>query len=245
MAQESVAATWPSVALFGNIKRESRHETILQVQWALAIACAYLVLFSEQSGGTSVAGPLVIVAFLLSNLVIGRLGPAVIDAPLFGLAIAIVDALLISASLYVAGQLSMELVMLCLAILILAIAGLRIGPIAVATLGITAAYLLIVWFTSKESLWQSSILLRVPLLFTAAIVYAWLVEVGSRGRSAAAVQRPARTVGDLSVELAAQLDAINRCQAAVLGGSDGQAKAALADIAAQNAAMQAKLAPQG
>ena len=52
---------------------------------------------------------------------------------------------LIVASLYVAGQLSVELVLLCLGILILAIAGLRIGPIALATSGAT-----------RPSTWASS-----------------------------------------------------------------------------------------
>ena len=216
----------------------TRLATILHVQWALAIACAYLVLFGRESGDANGVGPLVVAGFLATNLVVGRLRPAVVQRAAVRLALAVVDALLIVASLYVAGQLSPELVLLCLGILILAIAGLRIGPIALATLALTAVYLAIVWYTGGTSLWRSSVLLRVPLLFTAAIVYAWLVEMGSRSaaaRTEAAEVHPAAALLD---EVSAQWEAIQRCQGALREGVMHDAEAALRDVAAQNQAIR-------
>ena len=238
MANHSIGSLWssPFVTLTGDAG-ETRHNTIIQLQWALAIACAYLVLFSQPM---IVAAALVIVAFLVLNLVLGRLQPTVTNTTLFILGIALVDAILIAASLYVAGQLSPPLLMLCVGILVLAIGGLSIGAIAVATIVMTVAYLLLVWLAGSAPLWQSSVLLRVPLLFVAAISYAWLVEIGRRPPSAhEAFEAPTGLESTLNV----QLEAIKRCQAAVASGEANGIETALNDIATQNQAMHAKLIP--
>jgi hypothetical protein len=87
------------------------------------------------------------------------------------------------------------------------------------------------------SLWRSSVLLRVPLLFTAAIVYAWLVEVGSRGaaaRLASEQSDPARLLRD---EVTGQRQAIERCTSALRAGAVQDAAAALREVARHNASM--------
>lgn len=229
-AADSADAPSPAAARLG---------TILHVQWALAIACAYLVLFGHESGDPQGLGPLVVVGFLATNLILGRQRPELAETPLFGIALAAVDAVLIATSLYVAGQLSVELVLLCLGILVLAIAGLRTGPIAVATLALTAVYLAIVWFTGDGTLWRSSVLLRVPLLFSAAIVYAWLVEVG--GRATPTIFPVAPEAPLLREEVGSQREAIEKCQAALRAGSLSEADAALRQVAEQNQAMRVQL----
>lgn len=245
MPDGTLTATHPSNVAVDTAPRSTRLATILHVQWALAIACAYLVLFGRESGDANGLGPLVVAGFLATNLVIGRLRPATAERALFGLTIAVVDALLIVASLYVAGQLSFELMLLCLGILILAIAGLRIGPIALATLALTAVYLGIVWFTGSASLWRSSVLLRVPLLFTAAIVYAWLVELGSRSAAARAEMAGDHPTAPLLDEVTVQWEAIQRCQAALRDGAVHDADTALRDVAAQNQAIRMRAAALG
>jgi len=215
----------------------SRLSTILHVQWALAIACAYLVLFGHESGDPHGVGPLVIAGFLATNLILGRLRPALAERPLFTIGLAVIDVMLIVTSLLVANQLSIELVLLCLGVLIMAAAGLRIGPIALATLALTAVYLAIVWFTGDVTLWRSSVLLRVPLLFSAAIVYAWLVELGTRGAAARAEHEP-HPADHLLDEAVAQWQAIERCQTALRAGAVKEVEAALAEVATQNQAMR-------
>jgi hypothetical protein len=237
MAQQTLTA--PDQALATPADEAMRHTTILHVQWALAMACAYLVLFGQESGDPQGLGPLVVVGFLATNLIVGRLRPALASAPLFGIALAAIDAALITTSLYVAGQLSIELVLLCLGILILAIAGLRIGPIALATLALTAAYLAIVWFTGDHTLWRSSVLLRVPLLFTAAIVYAWLVELGSV--NAPPGEHASEEPEGLRDEVGTQSQALERAQAALRSGSLAEADAALRQVAEQNQVMRMQL----
>jgi hypothetical protein len=229
-----------AVAAAGASSDQRRLTTILHVQWALAIACAYLVLFGRESGDPHGLGPIVVAGFLAANLVVGRVRPALAQRPLFGVVLAMVDTVLIVASLYVAGQLSVELVLLCVGVLMMAIAGLHTGPIALATLALTTAYLVVVWYTGGVTLWRSSVLLRVPLLFTAAIVYAWLVELGSRSAAQRADAVAAHRDDALADEAAAQHHAIQRCQAALRAGALPEAEAALHDIAAHNAVMRAR-----
>jgi hypothetical protein len=242
MAHGAVTTTHPAKVAAAGASPSGRLGTILHVQWALAIACSYLVLFGRESGDPDALGPLVVVGFLATNLIVGRLPVALVERTLFGVALAAVDSALIVASLYVAGQLSVELVLLCLGILILAIAGLRIGPIALATLALTAVYLTIVWFTGDATLWRSSVLLRVPLLFTAAIVYAWLVELGSRGAAARVVQIAGDPTSTLLDQMTVQGEAIERCEAALRAGAMDAAVSALRDVAAGNEAMRTGVA---
>ena len=234
MSSYESAAAWSHPLIGSGTTRDERQQTIILVQWALAMACAYLVLFSQDATDTLGLGALVIVAFLAANLVVGRLRPATFGTPRSSIGIAIVDTVLIAASLMVAGQLSVELLVLCLGILVLAIAGLRLGPIAAATLGMAAAYLSITWFMGNDSLSESRTLLRVPFLFTAAIAYAWLVEVGRRRASDV-------STGDVSNALAAQADAISRCQSVLSEGSVPDATALLEVIAANNRVLRQKL----
>ncbi len=208
-----------------------RRETIVMVRWALIIACAYLVLFSEGSAGGHGLGLLVIATFLTSNLAVGRLSPETIDTNRFSIGLALLDSVLIATSLYVAGQLVVELLVLCLGVLVLAIAGLRLGVVAAVTLAMTGVYLFIVWLPGGESLWRSSMLLRVPFLLCTALTYSWMTEPA-----------PLPLAGALTDSLSAQVEAIRRCHAALSESSLAAARAALDEIATKNQEMQAKVA---
>ena len=94
------------------------------------------------------------------------------------------------------------------------------------------------WYTGGGTLWRSSVLLRVPLLFTAAIVYAWLVELGSRGAATRIEAVTAHPVDVLLDELATQWEAIQRCESALRSGATSSAAAALRDVAAENQAIR-------
>lgn len=203
-----------------------RHRAIIHIQWALALACAYLLLFNEQATWT-VEKAVVVVALLTVSIVLGRIKPARTRADSFGVVLGLTDAILIVASLYVAGQLTPPIVMLCLGVLILSIAGLRVGVIAVLTLLMTGVYLLVVWKTGEESFLRTSVLLRVPILFTSAITFAWLVEAGSPSTNTIATT-PRE---EIEAFLARQQNAIERCTTALRDGASDAATAALADIA--------------
>jgi hypothetical protein len=217
---------------------EARRETIRTVRWALVIACAYLVLFSNQTSQSFGIGGIVVALFLASNLVLGRIPARIVGTPQFNVGLALTDAVLIGASLYFAAQLSVELVVLCLGVLVLAIAGLSPGAIALGTVAMAMCYLIIVWAAGTEPLWRSSILLRGPFLLSAAIVYAWLVDAGRKSRAEPGASMLA---SDLAAMLAVQRDAIRRCQMALAEGGGPAAQSVLSEIAAENHDMAAKL----
>ena len=212
-----------------------RRDMIVTVRWALIVACAYLVLFGEGPGG-KVLGPLAVVAYLLSNLMVGRLRPETVDTQQFKVVIALLDSVFIALSLYLAGQLQLELVLLCLGILVLAIAGLRLSVIAGATLAMTGAYVVVVWLAGGESIWRSSMLLRVPFLLCAALVYAWVTEGAHAADGAQSI------VKAVVADLGSQTEAIRRCQSVIGDGAENAAaRVALDDVAHINQAIQAKL----
>ena len=213
-------------------------QTIVMVRSALIISCAYLILFSQAAPGP--LGLLVIAAFLASNLVVGRLRPEMIGTQPFNVAIATLDTLFIALSMYCAGQMSVQLIVLFLGVLVLAIAGLSIGVIAGVTLGITGAYLLLLWVAGADLLMRSSMLLQVPFLLCAAMVYGWVTEAARMERAADGGGTHS-DVRALATSLSAQLEVIARCQAALADGSHSAALAALDTIAAQNREMQARI----
>jgi hypothetical protein len=217
-----------------------RRDTIVMVRWALTITCAYLVLFNEQPRGAVGLAALVIVTFLASNLVIGRLPARSVESPQFSLAVAALDSALIGLSLYGAGQLSVELVVLLLGVLVLAIAGIRLGIIAALTVGLAAVSVALVSLNGSEPFRHSSILLRVPFLLAAAVAYAWLAETGRR--HSVTGPEAADVVSHLACDLSAQFEAIERCQAAAAQGLMSSTQGLLSEIAQLNLRMRAAAA---
>lgn len=217
--------------------------TIVMVRWALIIACAYLILFSEGSSGALGFGPVVIVAFLASNLVVGRLRGDHFETRGFKVGLAALDTLLIAAALYLANQFSVEVLLLFLAVVVLAAAGLELPVIARITLVLSVADVLLMWLTGNQLAWRSSMLLRVPFLLSAALVYGALVEAGLRGSGKSeSPHMPLVAVDTVSAVLVSQRDAIERCQAALSGNGSSVALNALNEIANQNRQMQTTIA---
>ncbi len=108
----------------------------------------------------------------------------------------------------------------------------------------TAAYLLIVWSMGHQYLWQSDVLLRAPFLLGAAIVYASLAEFRHQGRWESARARKGDPMRDLATHLAAQCEAIRRCQAALSEGAKHTSLAALEDVALQQWEISGKVSLQ-
>ena len=218
----------------------SLRETIVMVRWVLIIACAYLILFGDGAGALG-PGPFVIAVFLVSNLVVGRLPQDRFGTRGFKVSIAALDNLLITISLYLARQLSVEVLVLFLAVVVLAAAGLELGVIARITLALSVTDILLMWLAGNQLAWQSSMLLRVPFLLSAGLVYGALVEAGFAG-SGESHRIPLVVVDTLTTALVSQRDAIRRCQVGLTDGTSSAAMNALNEIASQNQEMQATMA---
>ncbi len=209
---------------------------IVTVRWALILTCAYLMLLGRGSGVPTGVGPLLIAAYLTSNLLVGRARQPLTQVTKLG--IAVLDSAFIAASLWVAGQLSVELLLLCLGVLVLAIAGLPVGVIAMVTLALSLCSLALGWLTGSDSLLESSVLLRVPFLLGAAMVFAALVN-GSRR---AFVPRDSdELLESVRAQVAQQNDALRRCNAALADGAVASARTALEDVIFHNRQMAIRL----
>ncbi|MBP1688541.1 MAG: hypothetical protein H6Q33_4684 [Deltaproteobacteria bacterium] len=217
-------------------------QTIVMVRWALLITCSYLILFSEGGAGASGAGPLLIAVFLASNLVVGRLPSERLATREFKIGIAVLDTVLISSALYLAQQLSAEVLLLFLAVVVLAAAGLELGVIARITLLVSVADVLLIWLTSNQSIWRSSMLLRVPFLLSAGLLYGALVEAGLGGEPGQSRRMPLVALDALTTVLVAQREAIARCQAALGDTPSGAVLENLNKIANQNQEMHTTIA---
>lgn len=217
--------------------RDANGNAIVTVRWALILTCAYLMLMGRNGAEEvpSWLGPLLIAAYLASNLAVGRAQQPYSQGLKVGLAV--LDSCFIAASLWVAGQLSVELLLLCLGVLVLAIAGLSVGTIAAATIGLTLASLIVGSLTGTAPLLQSSLLLRVPFLLGAAMVFALLVD---RGRGDGPLDRD-DVMESLSAHVTQQNDAIRRCNAALADGAVKSAHTAMEDIVFHNRQMAQKL----
>lgn len=221
---------------------EKQRETIVMVRWALILTCAYLMLLGRGTTGPGWLGPLLIAAFLASNLIIGRMARPYFGMQGFKIGVAVMDTCFIAASLWVAQQLSVELLLLCLGVLVMAIAGLTLGVIATVTIGLSLASLVVAWLGGAQLVWQSSVLLRVPLLLGAALVFALLVEGQGIRRATAGVESGDDLLDTLAAHIAKQNEAIRRHDTAVSDNSVGIAREAMEEIALHNRLMAQKLA---
>jgi hypothetical protein len=219
---------------------EKQRETIVLVRWALILTCAYLMVLGRSTSGPPWLGPLLVAAFLGSNLIVGRMARPYFGMQSFKIAIAVMDTCFIAASLWVAQQLSVELLLLCLGVLVLAIAGLSLGVIAAVTMGLSLASLAVAWVGGAQFVWQSSVLLRVPLLLGAALVFALLVE-GQGARRAATPVKSDDLISALAGHVASQQEAIQRYSTAVADNSPGATRDAMEEIALHNRQMAQKL----
>ena len=220
---------------------EKRRETIVMVRWALILTCAYLMLLGRSTAGPVWVGPLLVALFLGSNLVVGRMARSYFGLQSFKIGIALMDTCFIAASLWVAQQLSVELLLLCLGVLVMAIAGLSLGIIAAVTMALSIASLAVAWLGGDQIVWQSAVLLRVPLLLGAALVFALLVEGQGAKRAVAQPQTANDLVDALASHVAEQNAAIRRHRDALAQNAPGAARDAMEDIVLHNRQMAQKL----
>ena len=221
---------------------EKQRETIVLVRWALILTCAYLMLLGRGTDGPAWLGPLLVAVFLASNVAVGRVPRPYFGLQSFKIGVAVMDTCFIAASLWVAQQLSVELLLLCLGVLVMAIAGLSLGIIAAVTIALTIASLAVSWISGTQIVWQSSILLRVPLLLGAALVFALLVEGQGNRRAAAIPQTTDDLIDSLAAHVAKQNEAIRRYSAAMAENATGTARDALEDVVLHNRQMAQTLA---
>jgi signal transduction histidine kinase len=163
-------------------KDEKRH-AIVMLRWVLMIALSYVVVFG---GGVRMEVAAAWAAFCLgSNLVLMRLPVRLFDHQAFDFVLATVDLAGITFGLWLCGSAGPDFFFLFFFAIFLAAVGERPELTALAASFAASAYLL---FLYPGSTWSSALLLRVPFLFVAALMYGYLAtrarEARSRARAA-------------------------------------------------------------
>jgi hypothetical protein len=215
-----------------------KKDTIVMARWALILAAGYLVLFSQTTIDARTAGMVTTAVFLASNLFLARMPAEKLASPAVSAGIVVLDSVLIALALYLGGHLTVPLLVLCIGVVTLALSGLSLGIVAMVTLWLTGAYLFISWQLGHQEVWTSGMLLQMPFLLCAALVYGWVTEHGMSRAPA-----PGENARQVSAALEAQRGAIERCQKALVDGAPRIAEAALHDVLAEHQRLRSSLAP--
>jgi signal transduction histidine kinase len=156
--------------------KDEKRQAIVMLRWVLMIALSYVVVFG---GGASIeASGLCVGFFLASNLVLMRVPSRIFDHRAFDFVLATIDLAGITFGLWLCGSAGPDFFFLFFFAIFLAALGERPELTALAASFAATAYLL---FLYPGSGWNAALLLRVPFLFIAALMYGHLA---ARARAA-------------------------------------------------------------
>lgn len=181
-----------------------KKHAIVTLQWLVVIVSSSLLLFSggKLSEDPSVYG--LILIFFASSLILQRLPEATFYHRFFDTGLALLDTLLISASIYTNRSVPWDLFLFYFFILFLAAIGESMVRIVIGSVLISAIYVVFLVQQGKGLAQMGpDLLIRIPFLFGAAILYGYLSENAKKekARAETAEQRE-RLKMDLVVALA-------------------------------------------
>ena len=181
--------------------KHEKRQGIVMLRWVLMIALSYVVVFGGRVR-IEVAS-LCVGFFLASNLVLVRLPARVFDHRAFDFVLATLDLAGITLGLWLCGSAGPDFFFLFFFAIFLSALGERPELTALAASFAATAYLV---FLYPGSEWNSALLLRVPFLFVAALMYGHLA---SRAREARARARAAElALGSISQGMRTPLSGI-------------------------------------
>ena len=163
-----------------------KKHAIITLQWLVVIVTSTLLLFS---GGKLSEDPWVyglILIFFLSALILQRLPEAAFYDPFFDTGLALLDTLLISASIYMNRSVPWDLFLFYFFILFLAAIGENMVRIVIGSVLISIIYVVILVQQGKGLAQMGpDLFIRIPFLFGAAILYGYLSENAKREKARA------------------------------------------------------------
>ncbi|MFQ5916593.1 MAG: sensor histidine kinase [Candidatus Binatia bacterium] len=157
--------------------------TIIILQWVIAIATSFLILF--QKGEVS-EDPLVyglIVIFLFTSLILYRLPEDAFYHGFFDVTLLIWDTLILSIAIYANQEISWELFLLYFFVLFLAAMGESMWKIVLGSVIINIVYIgFLVQQGAELTQLDSDVYVRISFLFGVSILYGYLSENANRER---------------------------------------------------------------
>ena len=153
-------------------------QTLLLVRWILIIATAYLILYRNPVRIISPIVGLFLAGYLGSNLIVAGLLRHVRSQTL-NTAIAVFDAILVSAALVLTQTNPADLLVLYFVVILIATLPESLALISAAAGLIAVGQLCLVYWTGKVGLWPffaSGAQFQIPFLFVVALFFGHLVE---------------------------------------------------------------------
>jgi len=157
--------------------------TIIILQWVIAIATSFLILFPKGEVSLDPAVYALVVLFLFSSLVLNRLPESVFYHRYFDFGLLVWDTILLSAAIYVNRHISWELFLLYFFVLFLAAMGESMLKIVLGSVVINVVYVGLLVQQGKDiTQLGSDVLIRIVFLFGVSILYGYLAENANRER---------------------------------------------------------------
>ncbi|MBI3609120.1 MAG: EAL domain-containing protein [Nitrospirae bacterium] len=154
-----------------------KRSTILKLRWLLVLALGYLLLFRSDAPVTYGPIPWIVLAYLLSNAALVFLPGRYFLRPSFDIALILVDTVIVSTALSLAGFATQNLFVFYFLIMLLTTLGKGLGGIIANGLIIVGIYFtFLVQSQGWAVLTHSGPLLQIPFLIIATVFYGVLVD---------------------------------------------------------------------
>lgn len=191
--------------------RETKKAIVVLLRWVLIIACSAMILLTGGSPEEKRIAHAVILLLICSNIMLATVPKAVFGAKYFDHALVLIDLLLITGSIWVAGNLSSDLYLLYFFVIMIAAVGETLYVILWSASLVAVVYLLVVsGLSSGEVFLAPEYLIRVPFFFVIALFYGYFTQlVRSERTEKAAYKRQLSStqhVRELSAQLSKTLD---------------------------------------
>ncbi len=161
----------------------NRRHDLIQIQWFVVIACAYLLVVQDGRIAADSASLLMLVGPLGSMLIFLRLPEAVFTHRFFPQIMAVVDTVLISTAIVLNRQSPWDLCLVFFFGVLIAAIGENLLQIIGGCLVAGLLSVVIIPVSRGGNFeFDSNTLVRIPLLFGAALVYGYLVDQVKRER---------------------------------------------------------------
>ncbi len=191
--------------------RETKKAIVVLLRWVLIIVCSAMILLTEGGPQEKRIAHAVILLLICSNIMLATLPRAVFGAKYFDHCLVLIDLLLITGSIWVAGNLSSDLYLLYFFVIMIAAVGETLYVILWSASLVAVVYLLVVSsLSSGEVFLAPEYLIRVPFFFVIALFYGYFTQLVRKERTQkASYKRQLSTtqkVRDLSAQLSRTLD---------------------------------------
>lgn len=150
-------------------------ETIIALQWLVAIGISYLVFAVQDWSLTDPVAGLLISVCLLSGVILQRIPDGIFEKPLIEPGLLILDSLLIVSALILREQTAWDLLLLFFFCVFIAAIGENLIQVGIASLLLSVVFLLFFSPNATEALAISpDLLVRVPFMFGISIFYGYI-----------------------------------------------------------------------